>query len=132
MFARLSSLLLLFLLALSASGGIPMHAPEQGECPMASGMQSMDCCKKAQQQNVTSEVISAKLCCSLDCQTGGPVSSTGRGNLSIQTLPASQPGGVAATSTIPIPFLFNEGFIERRITSNDDHPAYIRHLSLLI
>jgi hypothetical protein len=132
MFARLSSLLMLFLLAISASGGIPMHAPERGECPMASGMQSMDCCKKAQQQKVTSEVISAKLCCSLECQTGGPVSSSRSANLGIQALPASQPGGAAAVSTPPIPFFFKEGFIERRITSNDDHPAYIRHLSLLI
>jgi hypothetical protein len=132
MFARLSSLLMLFLLAVSAFGGVPLHAPEQGECPMAGGMQSMDCCKKAQQQEVTSEVISAKLCCSLDCQGGGPVSSSGTANLGIRALPASQPGGVASVSTLPVQFFLNEEFVERRITSNDDHPAYIRHLSLLI
>jgi hypothetical protein len=132
MFARLSSFLMLFLLAVSALGGVPLHAPEQGECPMAGGMESMDCCKKAQRQELSSEVISAKLCCSLDCQGGGPVSSSGTANLSIRTLPASQPGGAVAVSTPPVPFFLNGEFVERCLTSNDDHPAYIRHLSLLI
>jgi hypothetical protein len=132
MFVRLSSVVLLFLLAISALGGVPMHAPEQGACPVANGMDQMDCCIKAQQGETSPEVSSAKLCCALDCQGGGPVSPSGTIRLSIRILPASQPGGVATVSTLPIPACLAVNSIEPPISSNDDHPTYIRHLSLLI
>jgi hypothetical protein len=132
MFARLSSLLMLFLLSLSALGGMPLHAPEFGECPMAGGMQQMDCCKKAQQQEMTSEVISAKFCCSLDCGGSGPASSSRTSTLSIQTQSASQPGGMASGSALPLPSFLTDQFAERPTASDSDHPLYIRHLALLI
>jgi hypothetical protein len=132
MFTRLLSSFVLLLLAGSAFGGVPMHAPEQGECPVADGMEQMDCCMKAQQGETSPEVSSAKLCCALACQSGGPVSSSRTASLSIRVLPASQPGGVAAVSTLPIPAFLAAQSIEPPISSNDDHPTYIRHLSLLI
>src|SRR3954452_25009816 len=98
MLTRFSSLLLLLLLAVSAISGVPLHAAEQGECPME-GMEMMDCCKKAQQQETVPEVASAKLCCALNCQSGGPISPAGSPGLNIQTLPASSPGGTAADAT---------------------------------
>jgi hypothetical protein len=131
MFARLSSLLMLFLLAVGVLGGMPLHTPELGECPMAAGMQQMNCCKKAQQQEKTSEVISAKLCCSLECRGSGPASS-GISTLNIQTQSASQPGGVASVPVLPLPSTLKDQFAERSIVSDSDHPLYIRHLALLI
>jgi hypothetical protein len=132
MFTRLLSSFMLLLLAGSAFGGVPMHAPEQGGCPVADGMEQMDCCLKAQQGEPSPEVSSAKLCCALDCQGGGPVSPSGTTNLSIRVLPATQPGGMAAISALPILAFFAANSVEPPISSNDDHPAYIRHLSLLI
>jgi hypothetical protein len=133
MFTHLLSLFMLLLLAGSTFGGVPMHTPEQGACPVADGMEQMDCCLKAQQGVPSPEVSSAKLCCALDCQGGGgPVSPSGTTSLSIRVLPASQPGGVAAVSALPIPAFLAVNSIEPPISSNDDHPTYIRHLSLLI
>ncbi len=132
MFTRLLASVMLLLFAASALGGVPMHAPEQGACPMAGGMESMDCCMKAQQRETTSEVISAKLCCSLDCQGSGPLSSSTTTNLRIQALPSTQPGEIAGISKMPITAFIAAESVEPFITSNDDHPAYIRHLSLLI
>jgi hypothetical protein len=132
MFARVSSILMLLLLSVNALGGMPLHAPESGECPMAEGMQQMDCCKKAQQQEMTSEVVSAKLCCSLNCPENGPASSPGKSALSIQAQPASEPGNVASGSALLLPSLLSEQFTERTKESNRDHPLYIRHLALLI
>jgi hypothetical protein len=96
------------------------------------GMHSMDCCKKARQRESSSEVAAAKLCCAVNCQGDSPVSSSGKTNFSIQVLPVSQPGGVNAVSMSPGPLFLTKEFLEWRITRNDDHPIYIRHLTLLI
>src|SRR4051812_4188112 len=108
MFTRVSSVLMLLLLSVGALGGMPMHAPESGECPMGEGMQQMDCCKKAQQQELSSEVVSAKLCCSINCPGSGPASSSEKPTLKIQSQPASEPGGVASVSELPL-HLFQSG-----------------------
>jgi hypothetical protein len=132
MFARVSSVLMLLLLSVGALGGMPLHAPESGECPMAKGMQQLDCCKKAQQQEMTSEVVSAKLCCSLNCPENGPASSPGKSALRIQAQSASEPGGVASCSALPLPSSLSELFAARPIPKGGNHPLYIRHLALLI
>jgi hypothetical protein len=132
MFTRFLATVMLLLFAVSALGGVPVHAPEQGGCPLADGMESMDCCMKAQRQETTPEVIFAKLCCAIDCQGGSPLSSSTSTNLRIQAMPSSQPGGIDSTSKMPITAFMAAESVEPCITSNDDHPAYIRHLSLLI
>ena len=129
MLIRISSLVLLILLAVSAMGGVPLHSPEQGECPMG-GMEMMDCCIKAQQQQMSADVAAAKLCCALNCQAEGTVPTSGSFTPGIGVLPTSEPAGAVPVSLQA--FFLNEDYVERNIPPDRDHPAYIRHLALLI
>src|SRR5437667_11595402 len=122
MFSRLLTSVMLLLFAAGALGGVPMHAPEQGACPMAGGMESMDCCMKAQRSEKTPEVISAKLCCSIDCQGSSPLSSFTTTILHIQALPSSRPGGIAGISKMAIHRFIAAESVEPLITSHDDPP----------
>src|ERR1043166_9440824 len=73
--ARITSLVVLLILAGGAVSGVPLHSNEQ-ECSMP-GMAGMDCCKKAAQaESLAPEVVTARLCCALICSQSGTTGST--------------------------------------------------------
>jgi hypothetical protein len=126
---RLTSLVLLLVLIGSASAGIPMHSGES-ECNMGQAMAGMDCCKAALMGGVNAEADAARLCCAIDCSHEGstPPSSL---QLSPQSQPASsdyQPGA----PTLPASLLLTVRVNRSHGPPTDSHPAYIRHLALLI
>lgn len=127
---RLTSLLLLFVLAGGALAGAPVHLGEQS-CSMGEAMDQMDCCKAALMQRETPKVDVARLCCALDCTQNGTTAP-----LSIVRLsPPSQPAVVAhpAGGHAHLPSLLPLQRIDQlHGPPSDSQRAYIRHLALLI
>lgn len=126
---RLISLLLLLVLAGSAFAGIPMHFGES-ECSMSQAMAGMDCCKAALLGGESPEATAARLCCAVNCSHEGstPPSSL---RISPQSQPAVsdyQPG----TPALPVSLLLTARINRSHSPPTDSHPAYIRHLALLI
>jgi len=126
---RLISLVILLVVAGSAIAGAPLHSNEQS-CSMGGAMGEMDCCKAALSHNNTPQVASARLCCSLNCSQNGTTPSNG-----IRLQPKMQPslsayliGSLAILP--PVSFLRHSNHSHSPPT--DSHPAYIRHLALLI
>lgn len=126
---RLTSLVLLLIVAGGAFAGTPLHSSEQS-CSMGGAMGEMDCCKAALIRAQTAESASARLCCALNCSKEG-TSPTNSVRLSPELQLASQaypPGGHGL-----LPFIVHQGRVDRSHgPPTDSHPAYIRHLALLI
>src|SRR5882672_10492806 len=130
MVTRLASLALVLVIGGSVFAGIPLHSNEQ-ECSMPD-MAGMDCCEKAaQSENLTPEVSTARLCCALDCSQSGTTGSTG------SQLP--RPSTSQAIAIHPASVQPTLGSPHLSICSSwaespppYSHPAYIRHLALLI
>ena len=126
---RLTSLVLLLMLAGSAFAGVPLHSNEQS-CSMGDAMGEMDCCKAALMQSKTPEVAAARLCCAIECSNDGTAPS---GNLRIS--PNSQPEVSvfhATSPTLPDAVLLTEHISRSHSPPFDSHPAYILNLALLI
>jgi hypothetical protein len=126
---RLTSLVLLLVLAGSTFAGVPLHSGES-ECSMGQSMAGMDCCKAALLGGVSAEADAARLCCAINCSHEGssPPASL---RVSPQSQPAVsdyQPG----TPALPASFLLPARINRSHGPPTDSHPAYIRHLALLI
>ncbi len=126
---RLISVVLLLMLAGTAFAGMPMHSNEKS-CGLEVAMGEMDCCKAALSHNNTAQVANARLCCSINCSQNGTIPSNG-----IRVQPKMQPSTVvhlAGTQAFlnAIPLLVSSNYSHGPPT--DSHPAYIRHLALLI
>jgi hypothetical protein len=126
---RLTSLVLLLMVAGGAFGGTPLHSGEQS-CSMGSAMGEMDCCKAALMGAQTPQASAARLCCALNCSKEG-TSPSNSVRLSPQlqiVLQMYPPGGHAL-----LPSAVLKGRVDRSHgPPTDAHPAYIRHLALLI
>jgi hypothetical protein len=126
---RLTSLVLLLIVAGGAFAGTPLHSSEQS-CSMGGAMGEMDCCKAALMKAQTAESASARLCCALNCSKEGTSPTSGvrlspQLPLAVQTYPSAVNGF--------LPSITPAGRIDRlHGPPTDSHPAYIRHLSLLI
>lgn len=122
-------MMLLLVLVGSASAGVPLHFGES-ECSMGQAMAGMDCCKAALMGGVSSEADAARLCCAINCSHEGSTPPE-----SLRVSPQSQP---ASTEYQPAtPALLTVHSLTARINRahgppTDSHPAYIRHLALLI
>jgi hypothetical protein len=105
---------------------LPMHSSEK-ECPMT-GMP--DCCETAQKQAETPAVRMAQLCCSLNCSESGPTTPAGTFNAAPRLAINLQ------SATTPRPFVLPSLKPTHSSSPPDyqqqSHPAYIRHLALLI
>lgn len=126
---RLTSLVLLLVLVGSASAGIPLHFGES-ECNMDQAMAGMDCCQAALMGGQTPDADAARLCCAINCSHEGstPPSDV---RVSPQTQPAIsdyQAGTLALTASA----LLTRHLSRAHGPPTDSHPAYIRHLALLI
>jgi hypothetical protein len=121
-------LILLLTFTGSAFAGVPMHSNEQS-CPMGM-MGDMDCCKAALSRNNTPQVSSARLCCALNCSEEGTTPANG-----VQVQPKTQALVLAHFLGAPA-ILPNVAMLRSSNRSHgpptDSHPAYIRHLALLI
>src|SRR5437867_3995053 len=126
--ARLTSLVLLLMVAGGAFAGTPLHSNEQS-CSMGGAMGEMDCCKAALMKAQTAESASARLCCALNCSRDGTTPSN-----SVRPSPQLQ-RSVSAYPVDAQPLLATV-FFSRFDRSHGpplySNPAYIRHLSLLI
>ena len=125
---RLTSLVLLMIVAGGAFAGMPLHSSEQS-CPMGAAMGEMDCCKAALMKAQTAESASARLCCALNCTKDGtsPDNSV-RPSPQLQRSVSAYPVG-----TQPLLATVLSSRVDRSHgPPADSHPAYIRHLSLLI
>ena len=126
---RLTSLVLLLVVACSAFAGVPLPSGE-GECSMGQAMEGMDCCKAALMGSGSPEVTAALLCCAVNCLHEGttPPSSL---RISTQSRPAIadyHPGRPA----LPISLLLTAHIKGSHGPPINSHPVYIRHLALLI
>lgn len=124
---RVTTFVLIAAVAVGALAGVDSHAGEH-DCPMA-GMAD-DCCAKAREDGGEPRVSAARLCCALNCTEPGTTVPTGASELSSSVAPALHSGAVppaAAASWQPLPR-------SRQASESppDSHPAYIRHLALLI
>ncbi len=118
---RFTSLALLLVLASSAFAGVPLHSGES-ECSMGQAMAGMDCCKAALMGGERPEVTAARLCCATNCSHDG---STPPSSLAVSDY---QP----ATPALPRSRLLTARTNRSHGPPTDSHPAYIRHLALLI
>ena len=126
---RITSLVVLLILAGGAVSGVPLHSNEQ-ECSME--MAGMDCCKKAAQtESLTPEVSTARLCCALNCPQSGTTGSTE------SRLPRPSTSETVAVHPASVQPLLGSPHLSFRSSWADSpppysNPAYIRHLALLI
>lgn len=122
----LTAFFLLAVITGSAASGMPLHAGEK-ECVMA-GM--MDCCAKARMKADQPEVSAARLCCALNCTEPGTTIPGGSYQASPQLVIALHGALVpppASLSGQAPPRAYSPPGLTRH-----SHPAYIRHLALLI
>src|SRR2546421_2388562 len=126
---RLTSLVLLMIVAGGAFAGTPLHSSEQ-TCSMGGAMGEMDCCKAALMKAQTAESASARLCCAMNCSKDGTSPSNSvRPSPQLQRSVSAYPAG----AQILLPRLVLTSHVDRlHGPPPDSHPAYIRHLSLLI
>jgi len=128
MLKRVTTFVLIAAVAVGALSGVHAHAGEH-DCPMA-GM-GADCCATAREDGGEPQVSAARLCCALNCTEPGTKGPTGSFELSPTAAPALHSGAVppaaAAASWQPPPR-------SRQASESPpgSHPAYIRHLALLI
>ncbi|HLO01239.1 MAG TPA: hypothetical protein VK208_22465 [Pyrinomonadaceae bacterium] len=129
MHKRLPSLILLFVLAGSAFAGIPLPTGEDA-CSMGQPMEGMDCCKAALMGGASPEVAAARLCCVVNCSHEGSTPPSG-----LRVSPQSQPlvsDYLPVTPSLPASILLTRHSSRSHGPPIDSHPAYIRHLALLI
>lgn len=126
---RLTSLVLLLIVAGGAFAGTPLRSSEEA-CSMGGAAGEMDCCKAALMKAQTAESATARLCCAVNCSKDGTSpSSSVRPSPQLQVSVSSYPARAhVLLHTVP-PL----GRIDRlHGPPTDSHPAYIRHLALLI
>ncbi len=125
---RLTSLVLLLIVAGGAFAGTPLHSSEQS-CLMGGAMGDMDCCKAALMKAQTAESASAQLCCALNCSKDGTSPSNFvRPSPQLQRSVSVYP--VSAQQLLAT--VFSSHVDRSQGPSLYSNPAYIRHLSLLI
>jgi hypothetical protein len=122
----LISFFLLAVMAGSAASGMPLHSGEK-ECHMT-GM--MDCCAKARMTGDKPEVRAARLCCALNCTEPGTTMPGGSYVASPQLAVALHGALVPPSAALASQELPRE--IRHPVVIQQSHPAYIRHLALLI
>jgi hypothetical protein len=121
MMKRLSALVLVLALGGSMLAGVPLHSSSM------SGM--MDCCKLAQMQMDSPEVVAARLCCAINCPQPAQTESTGAARISRQVVTPVHPAIVALPATSPRLW---PSFSSTLPQSANSQPSYILNLALLI
>lgn len=124
---RFTVFMLIAALAGSALAGV--HGNESAhKCPM---MGMSDCCETAALQSAAPQVSAARLCCALNCTEPGTTGPTNAFNLSSSLSLAVQVGVVPPIAAAS-PYASPPHPYSSLSPPRDSHPAYIRHLALLI
>ncbi|HVS83257.1 MAG TPA: hypothetical protein VHE60_16130 [Pyrinomonadaceae bacterium] len=126
---RLISLVILLVVGAGAVAGAPLHSNEQS-CSVGDAMGEMDCCKAALMKAETAQSASARLCCAVNCSHDGSTPPS-----SVRVSPQSQPAVTdyqPGTPALPASVLLTLHISHSHGPPTDSHPAYIRHLALLI
>jgi hypothetical protein len=123
-------LTIFMLVAVTVSGALTgVHGNEgRHKCPM---MGMSDCCEKAGLQAATPQVSAARLCCALNCTEPGTTNPTGAFNVS-PSLSLAAHSGVVPPAVAASPYALPHHAYSSPSPPKDSHPAYIRHLALLI
>lgn len=131
MLKRLTALVFILIVAGGTLAGTPLHACAPW-CDMggAGRMDTMECCRKAQEPPDAPGALAAKLCCA-ECAQPAPAGTAGSEvrrapeSYPVQQHPAAPPSPVFATRTTP-------GLYSFHLIPSSSKPAYILHLALLI
>jgi hypothetical protein len=118
----LTVFILVATLSANALAGFAMHPAESG-CSMP------DCCEKARAQEHTPEQMAAQMCCALNCPQPAPTGQAGGFNFAPLIVTSLHPASLTQPAVVPSSDLC---FHSTPLRSSDSHPAYIRHLALLI
>jgi hypothetical protein len=127
MLKRFTVLILIAAITGSALAGV--HGNEsQHKCPM---MGMSDCCETAALHTGAPQVTAARLCCTLNCTEPGTTGPTGTFNLS-PSLSLMIHTGVVPPPAATNPYGAQPHSYSSLSPPQGSHPAYIRHLALLI
>ncbi len=128
MLKRLTSLLLLLAVGAGVASGAPLHSGGR-ECGMEDSMSMMDCCKRARLHGDTPEVQAARLCCAVNCQSGGANGPASAVRVSAPQVAPSHPAAKPASAVLVIP---PERRRERPLHPSESPPVYLLNLAFLI
>ena len=127
MVKHFSSLILILVLGGTVLAGLPLHHAEDS-CSM-SGMAMQDCCKMAEGQTTSPEVVAARLFCVINCEQPGTTGAqfTWRAPIfKINSLPIAL---ICSSIHFVHPLLRPTSTAVPRL---NQQPSYIRNLALLI
>jgi hypothetical protein len=128
MLKRLTSILLLLAVGAGVASGAPLHPGGRG-CSVGEAVEMMDCCEFARLQGDTPEILAARLCCAVNCQTTGANGPTFEARLSPPRAAPSHP------AAMPTPIHLStqrEHRLTRSSNANESPPVYLLNLAFLI
>jgi len=129
MFKRLTAILLLLALGAGAASGAPLHSGQK-ECGMGESMEMMDCCKRARSAGNTPDIQAARLCCAVNCQSGG---ANGPASAARVTPPQAAPLHPASAPAPAAPAARpGPGSVPPPLLADESPPAYLLNLAFLI
>lgn len=126
---RLAAMFLLLALGSGVASGAPLRSGGS-ECDTGHSMDMMECCKRARMHGDTPEIQAARLCCAVNCQSGG---ASGPASATRVAPPQAAPSHPAAVAPKSAPIVVPR---ERRraISPHPDEspPVYLLNLTFLI
>ena len=130
MIKRLTAFFILLALSAGVASGAPLHSGSK-ECEMDASMEMMDCCERARSVGNTPEIQAARLCCAVNCQSGGGNSPASSMRVSSPQAMTPHPSSTAASlpAALPVP---SAGRYLRLTSANESPPVYLLNLAFLI
>jgi hypothetical protein len=129
MWGRLIALSLIVALGATLAAGAALPH-EEHSCPMQGMMDgAMDCCALAELQSDAPEVLTARLCCAINCPQPAPPGRQMQAPRAPQTAEAPRPSVAQALRHVPDA---SARFVRFKLPAANSPPAYIQHAALLI
>lgn len=97
----------------------------------SASMETMDCCKRARLSGETPEIQAARLCCAVNCQSGGADGPASAARVSAPQVAPAHPSAASAPAALVPPRLKSPG---RGGPSRvkESPPVYLLNLAFLI
>ena len=128
MVKRLTAILLLLAFGVGAASGVPLHSGRD-ECDMGESMKMMDCCKRARSVGNAPEIQSARLCCAVNCQSGGTNVPASTFRITPPQISPSHPAATPAPSAHATAHVLQCYVVS---FTNESPPTYLLNLAFLI
>lgn len=96
---------------------------------MGKSMEMMDCCKRARAHGNTPENLAARLCCAVNCQSGGANAPAPAARLQAPQAPPAHPAAAPAPSESEISRARRRDLASH---PNESPPVYLLNLTFLI